>query len=135
MSGSIEVTWHEGPLVPEPVPAPDGAGAVIAFEGVIRGLEGEHAIEAIEYEVYQPMADLQMREMAQETLQRFTLIAVMVRHSFGRVPVGAVSFRLIVAAPHRAPAIEAMAWFIDTMKQDVPIWKRPITLAPHGGGA
>ena len=42
--------------------------------------------------------------------------------------VGQTSFRLQVSAPHRQPALAAMAHFIDAMKRDVPIWKRPVHL-------
>lgn len=130
MHDTIDIRWHYGPLAPEPMPRHEQAGAILAFEGVIRPTEDSKPITAIDYEAYQPMADMQMHELAMATLERFGILAVHVRHSTGRVPVGGVSFRLFIAAAHRAPAIESMAWFIDRMKQDVPIWKRPILTEP-----
>ena len=37
-----------------------------------------------------------------------------------------------VACPHRAEAFEACRWLIDTLKAEVPIWKRE-TFADGGG--
>lgn len=124
-SQSIEVLLIEGPLAPERPETHPGAGAVVVFEGIIRPDEGGREITAIQYEAYRPMADEQLDHLARAAADRFDLRAVRVRHSVGLVPVGECSFRLIVASAHRAPALEAMAWFIDTMKRDVPIWKRP----------
>ncbi|MCW5755567.1 MAG: molybdenum cofactor biosynthesis protein MoaE [Phycisphaeraceae bacterium] len=122
---SIEITLVQGCLLPEPPHRPPEAGAVITFEGVIRPLEDHRSITAIEYEAYRPMADHQLDLLARATADRFHLTSILVRHSMGVVAVGACAFRLIIAAPHRAPALEAAAWFIDRLKQDVPIWKRP----------
>lgn len=122
---TIEVVLSEGPLAPEQPGRFPGAGAVVAFEGVIRPDEEGRAITAIEYESYRPMADQQLEHIAKAAADRFGLTGVLVRHSVGLVPAGECSFRLVVASAHRAPALEAMAWFIDTMKRDVPIWKRP----------
>ena len=34
---------------------------------------------------------------------------------------------IVTAAEHRAPALEACRWLIDTLKERVPIWKKEIT--------
>jgi molybdopterin synthase catalytic subunit len=96
----------------------------VVFEGVIRPTEGGRAIRAISYDAYRPMADRQLHDLGTEALERFGLMRMMIEHSIGRVEAGRVSFRLTVCAAHRAPALAGMAWFIDRMKEDVPIWKR-----------
>ena len=103
-----------------------GAGAVTAFEGVVRPNEAGDAIVALEYQTYDPMACIMLKQLAAEACKRFRLVAVHAMHSRGRVPVGHCSFRLIIASEHRGPGLEAMAWYIDRLKQDVPIWKQPI---------
>ena len=123
---AIEVVINEGPLGLQGAVRAPGAGAIVAFEGVIRPTEDGREIAAIEYEAYSPMAENQLESLARAAADRFALAGVFVRHSVGVVPVGECSFLLIVASAHRAPALEAMAWFIDTMKRDVPIWKRPV---------
>ena len=129
----MTVTIHieSGPLEAATSFPCDGAGAIVAFEGIIRPhepdeqSEQDRPIEAIEYEAYRPMAEEKLRELAERALQHYGLKRIRVTHSEGRVPVGACSFRLEIASAHRAEGLEAMGWFIDTMKRDVPIWKRP----------
>jgi molybdopterin synthase catalytic subunit len=104
--------------------AEGGIGAVIAFEGIVRGHEGERPIVALDYEAYEPMASAQLRQLAAEIGLKHGLFAIDVRHSRGRVAVGTCSFRLSVSAAHRAEALSAMGEFIDRMKRDVAIWKR-----------
>ena len=45
-------------------------------------------------------------------------------HRLGRVPLGEASVAIAVSTPHRADAFAAGQWLIDTLKQDVPIWKQ-----------
>jgi molybdopterin synthase catalytic subunit len=45
-------------------------------------------------------------------------------HRVGRVEIGEASVAIAVAAPHRAAAMDACRFVIDTLKTSVPIWKR-----------
>lgn len=131
----IDVALVTGPLGAEPAWHPDGAGAVLCFDGVVRPLEDGKLLLALGYEAYSPMAQRQLDQLASGTAEQFNLIALRVRHSVGVVPVGGVSLRLQIAAKHRKPAIEAMDHFIDALKRDVPIWKRPVFDGGASGGA
>lgn len=125
MSVSISIT--DGPLGPiSPWPAPPGTGATLAFEGLVRAREGEGTVDALDYSAYEPMARTQLQRLAAEIMDRHGLLAVHMQHSRGRVAVGACSFRLLIAAPHRKQALAAMDEFIDRLKRDVPIWKKPV---------
>lgn len=125
MSVSIEIV--DGPLSPQTSrpQAFTGAGAVLAFLGVVRPNEPGGPIRSLHYQTYEPMAHNALERLARELLEKHGLLAVQVEHSRGDVPAGEISFRLTIAAAHRKPAIVAMDEFIDRMKQDVPIWKRP----------
>lgn len=116
----------EGPLAPWTPMSVPGAGAVVVFDGVVRPLEGGRVLEALDYEAYRPMADRQLERLAAETVSGHGLLACLAWHSVGRVAVGEASFRLVVASAHRREALAAMDRFIDLMKKDVPIWKRPV---------
>ena len=105
-------------------------GAAIVFDGVVRSDEGGRTIRALAYEVYEPMASNMLAELGREMLAKHGLVAIMVEHSRGEVPVGQRSFRLTVYAFHRAEALAAVGEFIDRMKRDVPIWKTALTDAP-----
>lgn len=123
---NIEVFIIDGPLPPRVAPRAEGAGAVLCFEGVVRPTEGGRPIEALDYEVYEPMASRMLKGLAEEVGREFALLAVHVEHSRGRVAAGACSFRLCISSGHRKEGLEAMGRFIDRMKQDVPIWKRAV---------
>lgn len=129
MAHAVTVQVRDGAL-PEPPPsiACDGAGAVVHFHGVVRRTEQDLTIRGLDYVAYQPMAERTLEQVATEAIDRFGLLAIHVEHSHGFVPVGECSFRLIVAASHRREAIDAMDWFIDRLKQIVPIWKQPVFL-------
>lgn len=128
-AAAVVVTFHDGALEPAVPWLWDGAGAAVTFEGIVRPQENDAAIAGLLYEVYQPMAMKQMRQLAMQAMTEHALLAVQVEHSEGEVPAGGCSFRLRMAAAHRGPALAAMAQFIDRMKRDVPIWKKVIPSA------
>lgn len=104
--------------------SPEGAGAVVEFSGVVRPKEAERTVAGLDYEAYRPMADQQLRLLAERIIGKHGLLAIQVEHSEGMVATGEISFRLRIASVHRKEALAAMDEFIDVMKQDVPIWKR-----------
>jgi molybdopterin synthase catalytic subunit len=129
MARVVTVFIREGALPDAPPSlACDHAGAVVSFEGVVRPMEQDRSIEGLDYVAYQPLADHTLEQLAAQAMERFGVRAVHVEHSRGFVPVGQCSFRLIVAATHRREAIDAMDWFIDRLKETVPIWKQPVFL-------
>lgn len=124
MSFSADIV--DGALSPRPPrPALQGVGAVLVFEGVVRAREAEGLIDALTYEAYEPMASDTIRKIAEALVREHGLIRIEVEHSRGRVPVGQVSFRLTIQSRHREEGLQAAAAFIDQLKRDVPIWKRP----------
>lgn len=123
---SITVNIVDGPLARTEVPTIAGAGAVLAFDGIVRPTEDNRQIQAIDYQAYEPMATNELTTLATDVLTRHGLLAISVTHSRGRVPAGTCSFRLIVWSRHRREAIAAIDDFIDRLKRDVPIWKSPV---------
>jgi molybdopterin synthase catalytic subunit len=133
---SVHVQISAGPL---PAEAPEwnhsGAGSVIEFRGIIRPMEQERPIDAIEYDAYRPMADEQLERIANDLVDEYGLIAMSIEHSMGQVMVGECGFRLRIASAHRAEGLAATAAFIDLLKQDVPIFKVPDwSEASHSAG-
>jgi molybdopterin synthase catalytic subunit len=118
-------------------PASGAAGAALRFEGIVRRGEPseahggeERALLALDYETYDPMAEQELRSLGREIAEAHRLLSLVALHSRGRVSVGGVSFVLIVESPHRGEALAAMGAFIDRLKRDVPIWKRPVWKEP-----
>ena len=98
-------------------------GAELIFHGCVRGVEGEAPIIALHYECYPGMAEAELRRLADESVRRFSISDLDCIHRVGDVPIGEASLRVTIRSPHRAEALEAMAWFIRQMKRRVPIWK------------
>ena len=97
------------------------------FHGVVRGLEGPEGIRGIDYEAHLAMARHQFDLLVRETADRFPVQDVVVHHRIGFVPVAEPSLFLRVSAAHRGPAFAAAEWFIDELKQRIPIWKHPVS--------
>ena len=103
-----------------------GMGAVICFSGVVREIEGDAPITAIDYEAHEEMARHQFRLIFKAIEQRWPVDSVRLVHRLGLVPVNEPSLWVEVIAPHRAEAFAACQFLIEEMKQKVPIWKKPL---------
>lgn len=108
-------------------------GATLRFEGIVRRSEADTerggevcSLLALDYQTYDPMALRELEALALNIAQKHRLTSITALHSRGRIAVGEVSFVLEVSAPHRAETLAAVNEFIDLLKQDVPIWKRPV---------
>jgi molybdopterin synthase catalytic subunit len=102
-------------------------GAVVYFLGVVRGTEGGATIRALEYEVFQRMAEHQISLLLDEMERRWPIASVRLIHRVGIVKAQEPSLWVEVVAPHRGEAFEACRWLIDEMKRMAPIWKKPVT--------
>ena len=101
-------------------------GGIVVFEGVVRDNARGKQIRYLEYEVYQEMAEQQIRTIIAEAERRWGVERVAVAHRFGRLEIGEASVIIVVAAPHRAEAFDACRYIIDTLKTTVPIWKKEV---------
>ena len=104
-----------------------GMGAVICFSGVVREIEGDAPITAIDYEAHEQMALHQFGLLFDAVEKRWPVESVRVVHRIGVVPVNEPSLWVEMIAPHRAEAFAACQFIIDEMKQKVPIWKKPLS--------
>jgi len=98
-------------------------GAYVQFVGVVRSHARGRTVTGLEYQAYVPMAEAQMRRIAEQARERWGL-ACSILHRFGYIPVGEAAVVVCVASAHRAEAFDACRWVIDTVKAEVPIWKK-----------
>ena len=99
-------------------------GAVCVFDGIVRNNTRGRETLYLDYEAYREMALAQMKELAAEAVKRFGVRDVALLHRLGRLTVGETSVLIVVASAHRGAAFEACRWLIDTLKKQVPIWKK-----------
>jgi molybdopterin synthase catalytic subunit len=107
---------------PETIAGGQG-GAVVTFRGMVRAAEQGHPIQALDYQAYLPMAQKEIRRLAEDLGRQFPCLAVSVRHRIGLIPVGDTAVVVQVVTTHRAEAFGFVSAFMDRLKADVPIWK------------
>lgn len=97
-------------------------GAVVSFQGVVRGSEDGAPIAAITYESYQGMARAELSRIVREARERWP-VAAAVAHRVGRVAVAEASLVVVVRGAHRREAFEACQYVVDQIKARAAIWK------------
>ena len=104
------------------------AGGVAVFLGTTRAEASPVGtpLAALDYEAYAEMAVAAMRSLAARARERWPVIKLALLHRVGRVAVGEPSVVIAVSTAHRAEAFEACRWLIDTLKAEVPVWKKEV---------
>ncbi len=103
------------------------SGAAVVFEGVVRDHHEGHEVLRLEYEAYVPMAEKQLRAVADEVLADFAereVHGIAIHHRIGTLEIGETSLAVAVSAAHRQDAFEAALRAVDRVKETVPVWKK-----------
>jgi molybdopterin synthase catalytic subunit len=106
-------------------------GGIAVFVGTVRetaaagGSEGKRVIR-LDYEAHPALAPERLEEIARDACSKWDLRRVVAFHRTGACELGEPTVVVACAAPHRADALEACRWMIDTIKATVPIWKREV---------
>ncbi len=101
-------------------------GGIVTFQGVVRNHARGKRVRYLEYDAYPEMAEQQMAAIAAEVERRWQTDRVALVHRVGRLEIGECSVVVAVACPHRGEAFEACRYAIDTLKANVPIWKKEV---------
>jgi molybdopterin synthase catalytic subunit len=99
---------------------------VATFLGTTRVHSRGRSVTHLEYEAYEGMAEKTMAEIADSLQGKYDLCAVAITHRVGRVGIGETSVAVAVSAPHRHDALAACREAIDTLKEQVPLWKKEV---------
>jgi molybdopterin synthase catalytic subunit len=110
----VQGVWHAG------------AGGIVTFEGVVRDHARGKRVRSLEYDAYPEMAEQEMAKIAAEVERRWQTDHLAMVHRVGKLEIGEVAVVVAVACAHRAEAFEACRYAIDTLKAQVPIWKKEI---------
>ena len=131
-SSHDDSTWiglAEAPIPMDEVHAflrDERAGGHCLFIGTTRQWTGEQETEALSYEAYGAMAEAELRRLATRAEAQWPICRCVLLHRLGTVVAGEASVVVGVACPHRDEAFAACRWLIDTLKTEVPIWKREV---------
>jgi molybdopterin synthase catalytic subunit len=99
-------------------------GAIVTFDGFVRNQSHNRPALYLDYESYESMALAKMREIGAQLHEKYRIHRVALAHRLGRLEIGETSVFIAVSAAHRAAAFAACRFAIDTLKRNVPIWKR-----------
>jgi molybdopterin synthase catalytic subunit len=119
----MTILFTDLPIRMENVSPCDGAGALIEFQGIVRGVEHGATIGGLLYEIYQPMAERMIRRIVEEIDGQHPCQAFHVVHRHGPVPVGETAIYVRIEASHRLEAMKMLELFMNRLKGEVPIWK------------
>ena len=101
-------------------------GAETSFVGRVRDHDPDavSAVVALDYSAH-PDAEPTLRRIAEQAAGT-TGALVAVSHRIGRLEVGDVAVVIAVSSSHRAEAFDVCRTIIETIKTDLPVWKRQI---------
>jgi molybdopterin synthase catalytic subunit len=102
----------------------DEAGAIATFIGTTRVHSRDRTVRHLDYEAYEGMAEQVMAEIAAKLKERYEILEIAIHHRTGRVEIGEASVVIAVSAKHRQDALAACKEAIDTLKEEVPLWKK-----------
>ena len=121
----IEIT--EEPISPELVinkVKTDTSGGVVAYIGLIRQYSRGKGVLSVEYEDVDGTAEGKLRQIANETRQKWQLDNLAISHRIGKLKVGDINLVVAVASAHREEGFAACQYVIDQFKQTLPTHKR-----------
>jgi molybdopterin synthase catalytic subunit len=104
----------------------DRAGGIDVFVGTVRAQTQGRKVVALEFEVYNRMAESELKRITAEAFQKWPVLKTAVSHAVGRKMIGDIAVAIAVSAAHREAAFDACRYIIDTLKERVPIWKKEI---------
>jgi molybdopterin synthase catalytic subunit len=110
-------------------------GAAAIFTGLVRGLTERgmhHETTYLKYEAYQPMAEMKMRQIADEIRLKWPSVeGIAIVQRVGHLDPGTPTVVIACSSAHRDNGVfEAARYGIDRLKEIVPIWKKEV--GPHG---
>ena len=103
----------------------DTNGAYSFFLGTVRSdlSSSNKKIKGIFLECYEELALTQLKKIRSKALNNWKLNECLIIHRIGKLDLGEKIVLIITASSHRANAIEACEFVIDSLKIDVAFWK------------
>ena len=100
-------------------------GAVVTFIGQVRDHDPDAAgrVTGLDYSAH-PDAGRIIGEIADRVRAQHPLVVLAVSHRIGHLDVGDLALVAAVASAHRGDAFAACESLVETVKAEVPIWKK-----------
>lgn len=116
---TLDVVAHESAV------ASPECGAQVTFVGTVRdhSPDANGEVVMLEY-VAHPDAELVLRRLAAEVSMRHAQVRLAVSHRTGVLAVGDAAIVASAGSAHRAEAFDACRDLVETVKAELPIWKK-----------
>ena len=104
------------------------AGGIALFVGAVRDHTPQYPgdlVTGLEYSAH-PTAREQLEEVLRKVAVEHPGTALAAVHRTGELAVGDLAVVVAASSAHRSEAFAACRALIDTLKQEVPIWKREV---------
>lgn len=102
------------------------AGAVNVFVGTVRNKAHGKNVLWLEYEAYETMAVNEIRKIMDDASGRWPLLGWAISHRIGTLKPGETAVVVAISTPHRKDSFDACEYIMDTIKANVPIWKKEV---------
>lgn len=99
-------------------------GGIDLFVGTVRRWNKGEEVTHLYFESYVEMAIKEMEKIAKTAIAKFGLEKISIHHRTGKVELEGIAVIIATSSKHRKAAFEACEYAIDTLKKDVPIWKK-----------
>jgi molybdopterin synthase catalytic subunit len=100
-------------------------GGVTVFIGRVRDHDGGKGVSGLDYSAH-PTALDRLREVCDRVAGRHDVHGLAAVHRVGHLDIGDIAVVVATAAAHRGQAFDASRDLIDTLKDEVPIWKHQV---------
>lgn len=98
------------------------AGGVAVFVGTVRDHDDSRAVTELGYSAHPGAVD-ELRRVAEAVVEAYPVHGLAAVHRTGDLAVGDLAVVVAVSCAHRGEAFDAARMLIDTLKDQVPIWK------------
>ncbi|WP_395374829.1 molybdenum cofactor biosynthesis protein MoaE [Marinicella sp. W31] len=99
-------------------------GGFVCFEGWVRDHNIGKSVLRLDYQAHGVLAQKQGEKILREALSQYDIKNAVCVHRIGTLAIGDMAVWVGVSAAHRNAAFQACRHILDTVKAEVPIWKK-----------
>lgn len=100
----------------------DASGGLTLFVGRVRDHDGGKPVDGLDYSAH-PTALAKLQEVCDRVAEDYDVHGVAAVHRVGTLTIGDIAVVVATTTAHRGEAFAASRALIDTLKDEVPIWK------------
>lgn len=100
------------------------SGGNCLFVGTVRSKNKGANVTHLDFDSYDSMALKEMEKIANKCFQKFGIKKIAIHHRKGHVGIKDIAVIIAVSSGHRDGCFSACRFAIDSLKENVPIWKK-----------